>query len=32
LRGDSIETILSEYDFLEEDTFQACLLFADNSE
>ena len=27
-RGDSTETILSEYDFLEEEDIRACLLFA----
>ena len=26
--GDSTETILSEYDFLEEEDIRACLLFA----
>ena len=29
--GDSTETILSEYDFLEEEDIRACLLFAHRS-
>ena len=29
--GDSTETILSEYDFLEEEDIRACLLFAHHS-